>query len=688
MSIPFSRLILTPVLTLLFASGVFGVTAQSLFTIDGAGVSKDEFLKAYNKNNNGVSPTERTYREYLDLYIRYKLKVRAAYAAELDTLPAQRTELQNFRSQVADTYLKDEASLDKLVREAYDRGQKDIRLAHIFIALPKSATPADTLKGYEKAMAAYNMLKKTKRFAETALAFSEDPAVKSNRGEVGYITVLTLPYELESLAYSLTPGQYSKPYRSKGGYHIFKNEGERKSLGRIKIAQILLSFPPSPTAATKDLVRRKADSIAGLLQNGADFATVARKYSSDNLSYQNGGEMPEFGVGRYDSVFEAVAFGLDKDGGISAPFASDYGYHIIKRIARKPFPRQFDAATAASLKALVLNDPRIDISRQALLARIYKETGFQRADIPDGELWSFTDSALRNAGYSSYHNLSYTTPVFGFTQRTYTVKEWLDYAKASRAQRAGAGLADKDLFERYIERTAMDYYRNHLEQYNKDFAFQLTEFKEGNLLFEIMQRKIWDKASTDSAGLAGYYEAHKSKYWWNASADAILFTCNNEKTAEALKTRMPAGSAASAGSAGSGGSIEGWRKLTDSAGAAIQADSGRYELAQIPGAGTAGGSGGSGADAGTGVGGAGTGGAKPEPIAGSFTEAVANKADNTVSFAYILTIYHERSPRNFRDARGFVINDYQAYLEDQWIAALKKLYPVKMDVAVLASLPK
>jgi peptidyl-prolyl cis-trans isomerase SurA len=669
MSIPFSRLILTPVLTLIFASGV---TAQSLFTIDGTGVSKDEFLKAYNKNNNGVKPTDRTYREYLDLYIRYKLKVRAAYAAQLDTLPAQRTELQNFRSQVADTYLKDESSMDKLVKEVYDRGQNDIRLAHIFIALPKNASPADTLKAYEKAMAAYNTLKKSKKFAETALSFSEDPAVKSNRGEVGYITVFTLPYELESLAYSLAPGQFSKPYRSKGGYHIFKNEGERKSLGRIKIAQILLSFPPSPTAASKDLIRQKADSIAGLLQNGADFATLARKYSSDNLSYQNGGEMPEFGVGRYDSAFEAMAFGLDKDGAVSAPFASDYGYHIIKRIARKPFPRQLDGPAAASLKALVLNDPRIDISRQALLARIYNETGFQRADIQDADLWSFTDSALRNAGYSSYHNLSYNTTVFSFTQRAYTIKEWLDYAKASRAQRAGSGVSDKDLFGRYIERTAMDYYRSHLEQYNKAFAFQLTEFKEGNLLFEIMQRKIWDKASTDSAGLAGYYEAHKSKYWWDASVDAILFTCNNENTAEALKGRM------------AGGASEGWRKLTDSAGAAIQADSGRYELAQIPGMGTGTGTG---AVAVAGAG-AGVGAAKPEPAARAFTAAVANKADNTVSFAYILTVYHERSPRNFRDARGFVINDYQSYLEDQWIAGLKKLYPVKIDDAVLAGLPK
>src|ERR1700761_3904565 len=99
--------------------------AQDLFTINGAGVSKDEFVRAYNKNNSGVKPTEKSYRDYLDLYIRYKLKVTAAYEAELDTLPAQRTELQNFRSQVADTYLKDEASLDKLVKEVFARGQKD-----------------------------------------------------------------------------------------------------------------------------------------------------------------------------------------------------------------------------------------------------------------------------------------------------------------------------------------------------------------------------------------------------------------------------------------------------------------------------------------------------------------------------------------------------------------------------------
>ena len=100
------------------------------------------------------------------------------------------------------------------------RGQKDIRLAHIYIALPKNATPVDTLRAYERAMTAYNELKKGKRFGEVAIAFSDDPTAKMNKGVIGYITVFSLPYELENLAYSLAPGQWSKPYRSKGGYHI------------------------------------------------------------------------------------------------------------------------------------------------------------------------------------------------------------------------------------------------------------------------------------------------------------------------------------------------------------------------------------------------------------------------------------------------------------------------------------
>ena len=645
---PVQKLTLFTILLLLLS----GLHAQTLFTVNGTGVTKDEFLKAYNKNNNGQKPSEKSYKDYLELYIRYKLKVQAAYDAQLDTLPSQRTELQNFRSQGAETYLKDENSLDKLVKEVFDRGQKDVRLAHILIALPKNALPVDTLKAYEKAMAAYAALKKGKKFADAAIQYSDDPSVKTNGGDIGYITVFTLPYELETLAYSTPTGKFSKPYRTKGGYHIFFNERERNALGRIRIAQILLAFPPGATESTRDAVHRKADSIYQSLQNGADFATQARAFSSDNLSFQSGGEMPEFGIGRYDSAFEAAAFSMDREGGVSPPIESAYGYHILKLIARKPFPSQWDDATRTQLKQQVMNDPRIEVSRKALLARIEQQAGFHRFEFSDLDLWAFTDSAMRNTGLSAFRGMNYSTALISFAKQEYTLKEWLDYVRSVRGQRPGGPVADKELFDRWIERTAQDYYRNHLEDYNPDFAFQLMEFKEGNLLFEIMQRRIWDKASIDSAGLRNYYEAHKTKYWWDASADALLFTCKTQSIADALKARLLSHP------------LAGWRQSPDSGAMSIQADSGRYELAQIPNP------------------------AKTDLLPMTYTAFTTNQADKSVSFAYILNVYHDRAPRNFHDARGFVINDYQNWMEDQWVTELKKKYPLKIDEKMFASLPK
>jgi len=268
---------------------------------------------------------------------------------------------------------------------------------------------------------------------------------------------------------------------------------------------------------------------------------------------------------------------------------------------------------------------------------------------------------MRNMGYTSYGSLNINTVALSFARRTYSVKDWLDYVRSVRGPRAGGQQANKDLFERWVERVAMDYYRNHLEDYNKDFAFQLTEFKEGNLLFEIMQRKIWDKASTDSAGLRNYYEAHKNKYWWESSADALLFTCANQQMAEDLKTKLQTHG------------VYSWRQWVDSGGVSVQADSGRYELTQIPGAG---------------VGASGAVGASGGSVSpGTYTSFTTNKADNTVGFAYILNAYPQRSPRNYRDARGFVINDYQTWLEDQWVESLKKKYPVKIDEQVAKTLP-
>ncbi|RYG54537.1 MAG: hypothetical protein EOO01_01265 [Chitinophagaceae bacterium] len=256
----------------LVASNVFG---QTLFTYGTNPVSKEEFLKAYNKNNAGQPATPESYREYLDLYTKFKIKVKAARDLRLDTLSSQKAELQGFKLQVAESYMNDDATTNRLVMEAFQRGLKEIHLAHIYIPLSAEASPEELSAANTKISSAYDRLAKGESFGDVALAVSADPGVQQNKGDVGFITALSISYELENLIYNLAPGQYSKPYRSRNGYHIFKNLGERKASGRIRAAQILIAFTPDATEAQKQQKKKLADSLYQVITTGGDFRLLA-----------------------------------------------------------------------------------------------------------------------------------------------------------------------------------------------------------------------------------------------------------------------------------------------------------------------------------------------------------------------------------------------------------------------------
>jgi peptidyl-prolyl cis-trans isomerase SurA len=627
--------------------------AQVIFTYGNKSVTKEEFLKAFNKNNTQERPTDKAYRDYLDLYIRFKIKVQAAMEAKLDTLPDQLAELRAFRSQVVESYLKDEESMNALIDEVIERKAKEILLAHIFVPLPPNPTDADIKKAQDKINAASAQLKKGVDFAKVATDYSEDPAVKNNKGTIGYVTVFSLPYDMETLVWNLAPGKYSAPFRSKSGFHIFKKLEERKPMGTIRAAQILISFPPDVTAAQKQVAKKLADSIYNALQQGADFKKLAEQYSGDNISWQTGGEMPEFGVGRYDAAFENAAFALAKDGDISKPVETEFGYHIIKRLQRKPVADvKQNAEWREQTRQQILNDNRMDVARKALLKKITVQTGYKKQPVNAQRLSVFTDSILQKKNAPKFADLNAETPLFSFANKTYRLKDWQSYLETIRDfDNLRQGKTNAELFEHYIEISTMDYYREHLEEFNKDFAYQLNEFREGNLLFEIMQRNIWSAAAVDSIGLKKYYEAHKDKYWWEASGDVILFTAVNEKAAEDAKTKLRSNYAD-------------WRKYIENSDGQLQGDSGRFELSQIPVL------------------------ERTNFKNGLITGGVKNEADNSITFAYIIKLYMERQPRNFDDARGFVINDYQTEMEEKWIEELKKKYPVKVNEEVVKQLPK
>ena len=629
----------------------FYLSAQTLFTYGKHKVDKEEFLRAFYKNNTGDN-NEASLRTYLDLFIAFKLKVQAAKDNRIDTLASQKSDLLNFRQQIEADYLTDKNVIHKLVMEAFHRSQKDIRISHIFIPFDlrdnSHINPGDTSAAFEQINKAYAELNKGSDFSEVAVKYSSDPAVKSNKGDIGFITVFSLPYELESIAYTLPNNTFSPPYKSSAGYHILKKTGERPAWGRMSAAQILLAYAPSASPEEKQMQKKLADSLYRALRRGSDFPALAKQFSSERNAYATGGLLPEFGVGRYDPVFENAVFSLKKDGDISAPFETDFGIHIVKRI--KHFPVSADSTAAETLfKDEVSHDARVRIAREQFTRRIINTVGYKKQFLQDQLLWSITDSFLWTNNFIPLKNITEKTVLFSLDKESKTVKDWLGFILSVK-NKYTLPFPYADLMKQFVSSSAIADYQAHLEDYNTDFRNQLTEFSEGNLLFEIMEQQVWSKAAEDKNGLRQYYEQHKEKYTWGPSANAIFFTTSSRETAEEVSRDII-------------GYSRKWKVLGESTSGRIIADSSRFELEQIPGS-------------------------SKTIQPGQITTLITDSVSGSTSFMYILAVHHQPAQRSFEEARGLVINDYQVLLEEEWLNRLKKKYPVKINEKLLHTLAK
>lgn len=630
-------------LLLAVCSAAVVTNAQTVFTYGKKEVSKDEFLRAYNKNSTPVTDKEKSLREYLELYSNFKLKVQAAEELRLDTLQQIQYDIDNFRHQVEENYMSDEKGLAKLLDEAFDRSQKDLHVVHFSVTIVPNAKPEDTLKAYQNLQAVYESLRSGDvNYAELALN-------KNVRyGDLGFITVFSVPYEYENIVYALKPGEVSKAYRSKNAWHVFKLIGERKSAGRWKVAQILFSYPPGADENTRKAIQKHADSVYQLLKDGADFSRTAKEYSDDKLTYMTGGEMPEFGTGKYEPAFENEVFKLSHDGEITKPFSTSYGVHIVQRMAfAATITDKENTAMQFDLKQKIMQDARVNNAKEKFAKDILSLIGYKRSGtVKDADLWRYADSAFKTSSAENTGNYPISNKTIAtFKKGSLTGSDWLKFVrefKLNAEQYKGESYAE--LWDKYIMISALDYYKKHLEEYNDDFKYQMKEFKEGNMLFEIMERNVWSKAATDSAGLWKQYNAAKEKYKWAASADILVFNCSNEKTAaqaiEALKKGKE------------------WRAMMEESNGTLQGDSGRYELTQIITDNTT------------------------TPEKNTYSNVIKN-VDGTATFVKYINIYPGDQQRSFDEARGLVINDYQSVLEKEWLETLHKKYPVKINEATV-----
>lgn len=500
-----------PILLILI-SAVVPVFGQTIFSIDENLVDAEEFKYVYSKNsfNNEEAFSKRDLKEYLELYINFKLKVHEARMDGLDTLPQLIDEFASYKEQLKKPYLADQNILDQQVQEAYDRLKYELNASHILMQCAPNASPEDTLEVYNRLISIKKRIESGEPFESLARKFSEDPSARQNGGDLGYFTSMQMVYPFESAAYNTPAGTVSNPVRTRFGYHLIHVKDKRRSVGKVQVAHIMVRFNRNMDAADSARAREKIFEISNQLKEGSDWDEMCQLYSEDPSTKPNGGLIRPFGPGVMPFEFQEKAFSMENEGQISEPFTTAFGWHIIKMV--KIIGIESLQQMEPTIRARINSDGRAQLQRKALIKRLKEENGFkvnaeaERALLDEGDQ-ADSDMVLLEIG-----------------DRQIEVTEYIEAARPYTLQELQA----------FYDSKVIEYEESILTEKYPEYGFLLNEYWEGILLFQIMDEKVWSKAAEDTLGLAKFYESNKSSYQWKERIDGLLFESRDKKTIDSV----------------------------------------------------------------------------------------------------------------------------------------------------------
>jgi peptidyl-prolyl cis-trans isomerase SurA len=390
--------------------------------------------------------------------------------------------------------------------------------------------------------------------------------------------------------------------------------------------------------------KAKADEIYQKVLAGEDFATLARQFSDDKASAAKGGEMPKFGLYEMPTPFEKAAFSLQNDGDVAAPIKTAWGWHIIKRVRKEPFPT-FEQAKP-EIKQRVSRDQRAMQGRSSLIARVKSENGFIEYPATVKEFYKVVDTTYFKGQWSSKKAVGMTKTMFTLAGKNYTQQDfavWLESHQVRGAKHEIPSTVDA-AYKNWVEESCVAYEDTQLERKYPDFKNLMQEYRDGMLLFDLMDKKVWSKAVKDTAGLRAFHEQNKTKYMLAERADATVYSCKDEATAKQVRKMLKQKKTMK----------EILDALNKDSQLNVTADHKLYTKGE-------------------------------NDIVDRNWKAGTSKnetVDNRVKFVVVDHIEAAR-PKTLQEARGAVTTDYQNQLDKEWIASLKAKYPVTVDREVL-----
>jgi peptidyl-prolyl cis-trans isomerase SurA len=622
----------------------------AIMTIANEDVSKSEFERVFKKNNTKETSYDRkSVTDYVQLYINYKLKVKEALELGMDTAKSFTDELGGYRKQLAQPYLVDKEVTDNLLKEAYERMKNDVRATQILIKCPLEALPKDTLEAYNKAMKIRDEAMKGD-FAAVAKAKSEDPSAKDNAGDLGYFTALQMVYPFESAVYNMKVGEVSMPVRTRFGYHIIKLTDKRPAQGEVKVAHIMVRVGEKAKSEDSTKAVAKINELYDSLKAGKNFEDLAQKYSEDVGSARQGGVLPVFGTGRMMPEFEKAAFSLKNVGDYSKPMRTAIGWHIVKLLEKKPLGT-FEELQA-DLKQKVSKDSRAELSKTSMIKKIKSKYNFKEMPKTKDDFMKTVDSTLATGSWTAEKAANVKGALFTLADKSYTAKDFADYLIAHQSKRGegNAQVQANKMYNEWVNESVMGYEESKLDDLYPDFKALMQEYRDGILLFELTDKKVWSKAVKDTTGLQEYYNKNKNNYMWGERVEAKIYTCANADVAKQTRDLMKKIDDDDTLMARINKSSQ--LNLTVKWGKFAKGDNDVID--SIP-----------------------------------WTVGVTKdmkKKDQVVFVDIIKKIPPQ--PKTLEEAKGIITADYQSYLEKEWIEQLRKKYPVKVHDEVVETLIK
>jgi peptidyl-prolyl cis-trans isomerase SurA len=511
-------------------------------------VTVAEFKYVYEKNNPNKDSLylESSLREYLDLYTKFKLKVVDAKKMGIDTTREFKTEYYGYEIQLARPYLLSKEANEKLVKEAYQRLQEEVNVGHILIKVGLEAEPKDTLAAYNKIKQIRERVLKGEDFATLARQFSEDPSAASNGGNLGYFTALQMVYPFETAAYQTPKGQVSEIVRTEFGYHILKVYDKRPSSGKVTVAHIMLRTVKGASEQDSIAVRKKIFEIYEKVKKGEDFATLVRQFSEDSNTKNNGGQLREFGVGDLIPEFENAAFALKNEGDVAEPVYTPYGWHIIKLISRRK--RETFEEAEASIRNRVQRDSRSEVGKNASLARLRKENNLKiNQKVLEKALKSVDTTLLKGQWKYDSKSKFVKEIIASFENKDVQKKQNISvndfFFYLTRTQQARVDIKDPShyarlLWQRFIDDETVEFEKAILPEKYQEYKMLTQEYREGMMLFSMMNDKVWGRALKDTTGAKQFYQNNKEKYKWGERAFATIFDAANENVLKEVEERL------------------------------------------------------------------------------------------------------------------------------------------------------